>query len=87
MEISTMSTSSRQHILANWVDMYRRTRHNGDDQNGVVRQCATSFPELPRRMRENLRGHRADAAFEKSMAEIFSLTPLPKPLVPRGRTR
>jgi hypothetical protein len=38
-------------------------------------------------MRENLRGHRADAAFEKSMAEIFSLTPIPKPITYRELTR
>ena len=70
MEISKMSTSSRQHILANWVELYRRTRHNGDDQNGVVRQCTASFPAFGDRMRTNLRVVGVDKAFERSMTEI-----------------
>jgi hypothetical protein len=71
MEISKMSTPSRQHILANWVELYRRTRHNGDDQNGVVRQCTTSFPSFGDRMRTNLQKVGVDKSFELSMKGLF----------------
>jgi hypothetical protein len=83
MEISKMSTPSRQHILANWVELYRRTRHNGDDQNGVVRQCTASFPAFGDRMRTNLRVVGVDRAFERSMTEIV----MGSEPVRRGRRR
>ena len=67
MEISKMSTSSRQYIVANWLQMY----DDAGDKNGVVRQCTVSFPTFRDRMRGHLRTIGVDGAFKKTMTDVF----------------
>jgi hypothetical protein len=81
MDISKMSVASKQYILDNWVDMYTRCR--GQEKNGVIRQCTSSFPTIkktettsyvpgfPAFMRVNLKSHRVDEAFALSMREVY----------------
>lgn len=73
MQIAKMSTSARQHVLTNWIDMFKRAQTRREDYNGVLRQCAQSFPEFSTRMRTNLRSMRADAAFELAMHGVFNV--------------
>ena len=67
MEISQKSTSSRQYILANWLEMY----DDAGDRNGVMRQCTVSFPTFRDRMRGHLRTTGVDVAFKKTMTDVF----------------
>ena len=62
-----MSSSSRQHVLANWLEMY----DDAGDKNGVVRQCTVSFPTFRDRMRGHLRTIGVDVAFKKTMTDVF----------------
>jgi hypothetical protein len=67
MHVQQMSPASRQHVLANWLEMYA----SANDRNGILRQVTWSFPDFAVRMRNNLHVIGVDGAFERAMKGIF----------------
>lgn len=96
MELAQMSKSSRRQLYSERLAAYRRATSKDDKE--ILR--VKFYDDLGKshgfntRMSNHLLVARppqgvsaVDAAFEQTLSDIFSLSPVPKPIVRRGRTR